>query len=817
MDHGAKGDGKTDDTQAFIKAWAAVCGASGSKSILQIPNRTFLLKPLELEGPCKATSVHIQVSGKIIAPSTISGWGSCKSDYWLCFRGINGLSLDGSGSIDGQGSAWWGQEACNRPRALQFNKCNALTISGLSLINSPKAHLGLSDCTEVSISNIKITAPVESPNTDGIGITRSTKVNIFDSFIGSGDNSGEEDSVEEVLVQHCNFTKTDNGARIKTVPGGIGTVRRITYDNIRFDGTKRPIIIDQHYCNGDYCKEKGKAVAISDIAFTNMQGTFTGEEAIKLDCDSSTSCNNVKMERIKLTPLEPAKKLPIVHCSNAKGITTSVTPPVPCLKVLGKLVAPETMEAWKTCPLNTWLTFTEVANLQALRFLQCDNLSLRGLTHINSATGHIMIDKCNQVSITNLNIIAPGDSPNTDGIDIGGSSHVEIHDSFIGTGRGGAFDTVEEVHVWNCSFKETQNGARIKTWQGGSGYARKISFDQITLISAQNPIIIDQYYCNGQHNCTNAASAVAVSEVSYNGFQGTSADIQAITFNCAAQGCSDISMNQIDISTTVPGKKPFALCQHAFLAIFLIFCIATSKFAIGNGQNNFNVMEYGAIGNGKTDDSQVSGKITAPATIGEWGTCDGSLLFFSNIGGLTVDGSGSIDGQGLSWWHQEQCKRPRVAGISLINSPKGHLALNGCNGATISNVKITAPEDSPNTDGIDVSASTQVDIHDSTIGTGDTPNADNVEEVHVQFCNFTATQNGARIKTVPVKDTPGRSHTTKSPSLELEILSLSTNITATGNVVERSKQLHWIATRKVATISKSKESTLHLRSLDSKL
>jgi len=32
-------------------------------------------------------------------------------------------------------------------------------------------------------------------------------------------------------------------------------------------------------------------------------------------------------------------------------------------------------------------------------------------------------------------------------------------------GRNGNYDTVEEVYVSNCSFTNTQNGARIKTWQ----------------------------------------------------------------------------------------------------------------------------------------------------------------------------------------------------------------------------------------------------------------------------------------------------------------------------------------------------------------
>jgi len=38
----------------------------------------------------------------------------------------------------------------------------------------------------------------------------------------------------------------------------------------------------------------------------------------------------------------------------------------------------------------------------------------------------------------------------------------------------------------------------IIIFQGGSGYVRRITFEQITLNAAGSPIIIDQHYCDGK-------------------------------------------------------------------------------------------------------------------------------------------------------------------------------------------------------------------------------------------------------------------------------------------------------------------------------
>lgn len=39
--------------------------------------------------------------------------------------------------------------------------------------------------------------------------------------------------------------------------------------------------------------------------------------------------------------------------------------------------------------------------------------------------------------------------------------------------------------------------------QGGKGFAKKISFEQIKFVSVDNPITINQFYCPNRQKCPN--------------------------------------------------------------------------------------------------------------------------------------------------------------------------------------------------------------------------------------------------------------------------------------------------------------------------
>ncbi|RHN38842.1 putative polygalacturonase [Medicago truncatula] len=226
--------------------------------------------------------------------------------------------------------------------------------------------------------------------------------------------------------------------------------------------------------------------------------------------------------------------------------------------------------------------------VQVLSFHSCNDLSVRKLKITNSPGGHIAINGCYGAKFSNVVIDSPAHSPNTDGFDIsaskniviedstiqagddcialnGGSSYINVTRVFCGPGHGisigslgkhNSHEIVEEVYVRNCSFIDTTNGARIKTFPGGSGYARKIIFEQIQLKNVYNPIIIDQHY--GSQVATN--SALQVNDVTYRGFNGTCAGDIAIDLDC--MDCFNIVLDQINIVSSQKRNKVSAICKN---------------------------------------------------------------------------------------------------------------------------------------------------------------------------------------------------------------------------------------------------------------
>ncbi|KAK7387610.1 hypothetical protein VNO78_28528 [Psophocarpus tetragonolobus] len=359
--YGARGNGKTDDSEAFLKAWKDVCNATQETATLVIPKlKTFMLQPILFQGPCKPSTINIELQGSMIAPKSVNSWKWRNSDRkWVQFSNINGLVINGEGQIDGQGHPWWNSNVSNRPPVLQFHSCGNLSLNGTTHINSPKNHISIDMCNGVHISNIHIIAPMHSPNTDGIDIAGSSNVLIKNSTIETGDDciainsgsslinisgifcgpghgisigslgqNGDEARVEEVHVRNCTLNGTLNGVRIKTWMGGSGYARKITFEDIVVVGVNQPVVINQHY-TGIEEKSGGEAVKISDVTYSNVKGTASSVEGVILNCDAKVGCTHIVLEDIHITRDDGDKTH--ASCTNSHGICKHCDPIVPCL------------------------------------------------------------------------------------------------------------------------------------------------------------------------------------------------------------------------------------------------------------------------------------------------------------------------------------------------------------------------------------------------------------------------------------------------------------------------------------------------------
>ena len=181
------------------------------------------------------------------------------------------------------------------------------------------------------------------------------------------------------------------------------------------------------------------------------------------------------------------------------------------------------------------LTYLTLKHEQNIRFDYVTNSKVQDITSKDSKFFHINLLECKKLQFQHITIIAPADSPNTDGIHMGRSSQITITNADIGTGDDcisfgdGTQDiTVNQVtcgpghgisigslgryqneqpvsgiRVIGGTLSSTTNGVRIKTWPSSPpGTASDRHFENIIMNNVANPILIDQGYCPNSQ-CSN--------------------------------------------------------------------------------------------------------------------------------------------------------------------------------------------------------------------------------------------------------------------------------------------------------------------------
>jgi polygalacturonase len=310
-DFGAVPDGHTLNTAAFHAAVAAVNQAGGGT--LVVPAGTWFTGPFDL---CSNLDLHLDAGATILFSPRFEDYGSPPLYRPLLLASeAHDVMISGAGTINGSGEAWWPEalrfkaeanaakaqsNTSPRPRMVVFAHCRRVRVTGVTLTHAPVFNLVPSRCEDVSIEDITILNPADSPNTDGIDPSNSRRVLIARCRIDTGDDciaiksglSGS-DPVEDILVarcaffhghgcsfgsdtaagvrrvtiRDCTFEGTDIGVRLKSDRTRGGPVEDVTYENLTMKNVGQAIVITSYYPDREI-PPPGRHVAAEPVSST---------------------------------------------------------------------------------------------------------------------------------------------------------------------------------------------------------------------------------------------------------------------------------------------------------------------------------------------------------------------------------------------------------------------------------------------------------------------------------------------------------------------------------------------------------------------
>ena len=282
-DYGAAGDGRTLDTRAIQQAVDACAQRGGG--VVYVPPGKYVTGPIMLKSNI---NFHISQGATLLGDTVIADYpgvqgrweGIDRTVYASMFTGHNleNVSITGRGTLDGRGEVWWKAHAITsrmrdeagiegrapdnppgaplkwpRPRVINLYHSKNILIRDITILNSPSWTIHPVYCQNITVDNVTIIQPYESPNTDGINPDSCSDVRIVNCYVDVGDDCvtiksgynayGREAGVpcENITVTNCTFAHGRGGVVVGSEMSG--DVRNITVSNCVFDGTLRGLRI----------------------------------------------------------------------------------------------------------------------------------------------------------------------------------------------------------------------------------------------------------------------------------------------------------------------------------------------------------------------------------------------------------------------------------------------------------------------------------------------------------------------------------------------------------------------------------------------
>lgn len=367
---GAKGDGKTFDTDAIQKALDD-CGKAGGGTVL-LPKGIYLSKPLTIR---TKTAFIIDEGATLLASTNQNDFLKVPGDWlkatgggdfvpFISGKDLEDVTIGGRGTIEGSGAVWWeaAEEARKkvsgftlpRPNLIVLTRVKNLVVRDVTIQNSPKFHLVPTECDDVLITNVTILAPERAPNTDAIDPSVCRRVTITKCLIDVGDDNvavksgkrmdGREFAVEDltitdctfkhghgmsigsetvggvknVIVRNCTFEDTDNGIRIKSDRKRGGTVENFLCENITMKNVRGAITITSYYPKIPATDEAQPVTDTTpkyrNITLRNISGNSIKSAGVIVGLPESL-IENVLLENVNITAEQGGLEI-----RNAKGV-----------------------------------------------------------------------------------------------------------------------------------------------------------------------------------------------------------------------------------------------------------------------------------------------------------------------------------------------------------------------------------------------------------------------------------------------------------------------------------------------------------------
>jgi polygalacturonase len=350
--YGAVGDGAADETAAIQKAIDAAVADGGGKVV--IPAGTYLSGPVKLGN---YIDLHLD-EGATLKALPMDRYPAVNDQYppLISADKLHDIRLSGSGTINGQGQVWWEKFRANeldlkRPKLIYLSRTDRIEVTGLHMQNSPMFHLVFNNSNDVTIDGLTISAPEESPNTDGIDI-RGTNFHITNCTINVGDDnvaidgpttkvtitnckfgvghglsigSYSRDGVSDLLADNITFDGTESGIKGKSQAGRGGLVENLSYSNMKMTGVKNPIYFHSFYDDKNKDPNLDPREPVTEltpiwknVTITNVTATATTaskRNAGILWGSPEAPIENFTFKNVTLSAQKPFK---VYHC---KGIT----------------------------------------------------------------------------------------------------------------------------------------------------------------------------------------------------------------------------------------------------------------------------------------------------------------------------------------------------------------------------------------------------------------------------------------------------------------------------------------------------------------